>query len=92
MVEKNMGTDQQVIIDTFWHKANQAADKGKNEDARAWFECIVELDDRDVDAWLRLADLIPDARERMHCYVHVLEISPGNVQARNGIRTTRRQL
>jgi thioredoxin-like negative regulator of GroEL len=92
MVEETRDTEQQVVIDTFWQKAKQAADKGENEVARAWLEGIVQLDDDDVDAWLRLADLIPDARERMHCYVHVLEISPGNAQARNGIRKTRRQL
>ena len=92
MGEKRTDVDQQVVIDTFWQKANQAADKGRKEDARAWLEGIIELDDDHIEAWLRLADLILDARERMQCYVRVLEISPGNVQARKGIRKTRRQL
>lgn len=92
MVEETQSTDRQVIIEAFWEKANQAADKGQNETARAWLEGIVELDEDAVDAWIRLADLIPDAHERMHCYVRVLEISPGNEQARNGIRRTRKQV
>jgi hypothetical protein len=92
MGEKQTGIEQQIVIDTFWKNANQAADTGKHEDARAWLEGIVELDDNHIEAWLRLADLIPDARERMHCYVRALEISPGNVQARKGIRKTRRQV
>lgn len=92
MVEETPGTDPQVIIDAFWVKANQAADKGENEAARAWLEGIVELNNDDVNAWLRLADLIPDAHERIHCYVRVLEISPGNEHAKSGIRRTRKQL
>jgi hypothetical protein len=92
MNENLADVDQQVIIDTFWQKANQAVDQGRDEDARAWLEGIVELDSGNVEAWLCLADLIPDAHERMHCYVQVLEISPGNAQARNGIRKTRRLL
>ena len=92
MVEETESTDRQAVIEVFWEKANQAADKGEDEAARAWLEGIVELNDDDIGAWLRLADLIPDARERMHCYVRVLEISPRNEQAKSGIRRTRKQL
>lgn len=81
-----------TVIDTFWHKATQAVERGDREEARVWFEGIVELDHANVEAWLRLADLIPDPRERMYCYVHVMELAPGNAQARAGIRQTRREL
>ena len=92
MSEIYADVEQQVIVDTFLQKATQAAAEGNSEQARAWLEGVVELDDDNVDAWLCLADLIPDARERMYCYVHVLEMSPGNAKARAGIRKTRREL
>ncbi len=89
---RQMLEDQQTVLDTFWQQANHSAGAGQNEEARSWLEGIVELDDDNIEAWLRLAELIPDARERMHCYVRVLEISPRNAQARTGIRKTRREL
>ena len=87
-----MTREQKSVIETFWQRATQAAEQGHVEDARAWLEGIVEVDDQNVDAWLWLADLIPDARERMACYIQVLEAAPGNAQARAGIRKTRREL
>ncbi|MBN1935210.1 MAG: hypothetical protein JW934_11120 [Anaerolineae bacterium] len=80
------------IVDTFWQKADRAEAQDDAEDARAWMEAIVELDAANLEAWLRLAELIPDAQERMQCYVHVLEVDPRNVGAREGIRKTRREL
>jgi thioredoxin-like negative regulator of GroEL len=87
-----MDVEQQAIVQTFLQKAAQAAAEGKDEQARAWLEGVVELDDANIEAWLRLAELVPDARERMYCYAHVLEIAPGNAQAKAGIRRARREL
>ena len=84
--------EQQVILASFREKAEQAEAQGKDQEARAWLEGIVELDQTDVDAWLALARLIPDARERMQCYSHVLQIAPGNDQAKLGLRSARRAL
>jgi len=83
---------EQIILATFWEKAKQAAAQGQHEQARAWIEGIVELDGKNVDAWLRLAQLVPDARERMLCYSRVLELAPGNPQAKAGLRRTRREM
>ena len=88
----NKFAEQQAIVETFMQKARQAAAEGKDEQARMWLEGAVELDDDNVEAWLRLAELIPDARERMQCYVRVLELEPGNAKARAGIRKARRNL
>jgi hypothetical protein len=55
-------------------------------------EGIVELDQDNVDAWLALARLISNPRERMLCYTQVLELSPGHPEAKAGLRQTRRQL
>ena len=84
-------SDQQAVLSAFWAKAEQAADQNDVEEARAWMEGIVELDEHNIDAWLRLASFIPDARERMQCYARVLELAPGNTEAKAGLRQARRR-
>ena len=84
--------EQQVILATFRDRAEQAEALGNDQEARAWLEGIVELDETDVDAWLALARLIPDPRERMQCYSQVLQVAPGNDQAKLGLRRARREL
>jgi thioredoxin-like negative regulator of GroEL len=79
------------VLATFWRKAQEAVTQNRQEEARAWMEGIVELDEANVDAWLQLASLIPDTRERMQCYARVLELSPGNPQAKAGLRQARRR-
>ena len=84
--------ERQKVLDTFWEKAEQARAKGDANDARGWLEGMIELDEKNIAAWLRLAELSPDARERMSRYVQVLEFDPKNAEARDGIRKTRRLL
>jgi hypothetical protein len=80
------------VLATFWRKAQEAQDQGQDSQARAWLEGIVELDEGDIDAWLALARLIPDAGERMQYYSEILQRSPGNLEAKQGLRKARRQL
>lgn len=89
MAEK-LDPEKQAIVSTFWERADQAAAENNPEEERAWMEGIVEVDDTNVEAWLRLAALIPDARERMQCYARILELSPGNSQAKQGLRRAMR--
>ena len=84
--------DLEIVLATFWGKANEAQAQGKEEEARGWLEGIVELDQKDPRAWLALARLVPDAQERMQCYSRVLQLSPGNVEAKHGLRQARREL
>jgi thioredoxin-like negative regulator of GroEL len=84
--------DQKAVLETFLAKAEQAAQEGREQQARAWLEGVVELDEENVDAWLALAKLIPDAREQMLCYAQVLQLSPGNAKAKVGLRQARRRL
>jgi hypothetical protein len=84
--------DVETVLATFWGKANEAQAQGNEEGARGWLEGIVELDQNDPGAWLALAKLVPDARERMQCYSRVLQLSPGNVEAKHGLRQARREL
>ena len=92
MSESDTDLELQDILATFWRKSELAEAQGRVEEARAWMEGIVELDEHNVEAWLALARLVPSARERMQCYSTVLQIAPGNEQAKTGLRKTRRQL
>jgi tetratricopeptide (TPR) repeat protein len=82
--------EAQAVVSTFWEKADIAAAQGNDEEARAWLEGVVELDQGNAEAWLRLATLVPDAREKMQCYARVLELDPGNPEAKSGLRQARR--
>ena len=86
------GTELEIVLSTFWDRAHQAQEAGHEYEARAWLEAIVELDTNDVEAWLALAALVPDAREQMLCYSRALELAPGHPQAKQGLRQARRQL
>jgi hypothetical protein len=92
MSETNTASDRDVILDTFWGRWRAAMEQGDDEQARAWLEGIVELDQTNVEGWLALARLIPDPRERMQCYSQVLQLSRGNTEAKEGLRQARRQL
>jgi hypothetical protein len=92
MSEIRQDADLDAVLETFWGKANDAQAQGNEEEARGWLEGIVELDHRDPHAWLALAKLVPNARERMLCYSQVLQLSPGNAEAKDGLRRTRREL
>lgn len=92
MNEIRQDTDLDTVLETFWGKANEAQAQGNEEEARGWLEGIVELDQRDPDAWLALAKLVPNARERMVCYSEVLQLLPGNAEAKDGLRQARREL
>jgi Tfp pilus assembly protein PilF len=92
MSKSTTASEQQAIVDTFLQNAEQAASQGQEEEARAWLEGAVEVDENNVDAWLRLAQVIPDARERMECYGRVLALAPGDSRAKAGLRKTRREL
>jgi len=89
-MESQRDPDTQNVVSVFWEKAQQAAAQQDAESERAWLEGIVELNRTDVAAWLRLASLIADPRERMQCYARVLEISPGHPEAKVGLRNARR--
>jgi thioredoxin-like negative regulator of GroEL len=92
MDEIRQDADLETVLETFWGKASEARAQGNDEEARGWLEAIVELDQHDADAWLALAKLVPDARERMLCYSQVLQLSPGNSEAKDGLRQARREL
>ncbi len=92
MSETKAASDRDVVLNTFWEKSREAREQGNDEQARAWLEGIVELDETNVEGWLVLAQLTPDPRERMQCYSQILQLSPGNDEAKKGLRQARRQL
>ena len=92
MAEVKKDPEQHDVVSTFWQRADQAAAEDKIEEARGWMEGVVELDGENAEAWIRLAGLVPDARERMQCYARALQLDPGNKEAKQGLRRTRRQI
>jgi Tfp pilus assembly protein PilF len=92
MSETETASDRDTVLETFWAKSREAIEEGNDEQARAWLEGIVELDRDNAEGWLALAQVTPDARERMQCYSRVLQLSPGNNEAKMGLRQARRQL
>src|SRR5512137_1084421 len=42
---------------------------------------VLHRNGRNIDAWLLLADLLEDPRERKDCYKQVLKLDPDNSQA-----------
>src|SRR5512135_2805161 len=42
---------------------------------------VLHRNGRNIDAWLLLADLLEDPRERKDCYKQVLKLDPNNQQA-----------
>ncbi len=47
---------------------------------------VLHRNGRNVDAWMLLADLLEDPRERKDCYKQVLKLNPNNQQAQLQIR------
>ena len=92
MSETETAADRETVLETFWEKSRAAMAQDDDERARAWLEGIVELDADNVEGWLALARVTPDPRERMLCYSRILQLAPGNSEAKRGLRETRRQL
>lgn len=55
-----------------------AAKAGQNDQARTLLQQSLRLDPSNEAAWIWLASLARDQRERLFCFQKVLEINPGN--------------
>lgn len=64
----------------------QAVDEGNLQQARLIFEAILQETPRSEDAWLGLAEVLPDTEDKRICYDNVLKIDKDNRAAREGLR------
>jgi tetratricopeptide (TPR) repeat protein len=68
-----------------------AAKGGRREEARQILLHIVELDERNEQAWLWLSGVVDGREDRRVCLENVLAINPDNFHARQGLRHLDRQ-
>jgi tetratricopeptide (TPR) repeat protein len=63
-----------------------AAKAGRREEARQVLLHVVELDERNEQAWLWLSGVVDSREDRRVCLENVLAINPDNPHARQGLR------
>lgn len=68
-----------------------AAKAGRREEARQILLHIVELDERNEQAWLWLSGAVDGREDRRVCLENVLAINPNNAHAQQGLRHLNRQ-
>jgi len=66
-------------------RGQAAARVGRREQARGYLRGAVELDPKNVEAWLDLAGVEDDPARKRACFQTVLDVDPGNEQARLGL-------
>ncbi|MDM8531087.1 hypothetical protein QUF63_07930 [Anaerolineales bacterium HSG25] len=67
-------------------EAKQAADQGLLQQARLMYEAILQENNRSEEAWLGLAEVVPDKEQQQQCYQKVLRINPRNARAKDALR------
>ena len=73
-------------------RGRAAARAGQRARARRYFAAVLEIDARQADAWLARAAVVDDPQEKLAHLARVLELDPGNRQAREAIRSARREV
>jgi tetratricopeptide (TPR) repeat protein len=63
-----------------------AAKAGQNDQARTLLQQSIRLEPNNEAAWIWLASIARDQRERLFCFQKLLEINPGNETALNALR------
>jgi tetratricopeptide (TPR) repeat protein len=69
-----------------------AAKAGRREEARQILLHVVELDERNEQAWLWLSGVVDACEDRRVCLENVLTINPENSHARQGLHRLDRQV
>lgn len=63
-----------------------AAKAGQNDQARTLLQQAIRLEPNNEAAWIWLASIARDQRERLFCFQKLLEINPNNETALNALR------
>jgi hypothetical protein len=66
-------------------KGIEAARENKREEARGYFEQVVELDEKNEKGWFWLASVVDSDDERKICLGNVLHINPNNERAKRAL-------
>jgi tetratricopeptide (TPR) repeat protein len=63
-----------------------AAKSGRRDQARELLMGVIEVDERNEQAWLWLSGVVDTDEDRLICLENVLTLNPDNVRARAGLR------
>lgn len=63
-----------------------AIERGNLQQARLIFEALLQENPRSEDAWLGLAEVLTETKDKRICYENVLKINKNNQAAREGLR------
>ncbi|MBN1936307.1 MAG: hypothetical protein JW934_16695 [Anaerolineae bacterium] len=69
-----------------------SAKSGQRAQAREALALAVELDEKNVSAWLWLSGVVNDLQDREVCLQNVLDLDPGHAAARKGLEQIQAQL
>lgn len=81
---------QRQRVDELLKAAVTAAERGQRDHARKLFTRVVQLDERRVEAWIWLAELVPDLDDREICLENALALDPQNEAVRKDLERVRR--
>jgi tetratricopeptide (TPR) repeat protein len=73
-------------------RGQAAARVGRRDEARETLRRAVQLDPDNTQAWLALAGVEDDPVEKIACFEKVLDLDPGNVEARLGLEMLQPEL
>jgi hypothetical protein len=66
-------------------QAVNAANAGRKEEARRLLERVLDVEERNEQAWLWLSSVVDEDEDRIICLENVLTINPRNEAARKGL-------
>src|SRR6476469_3368712 len=78
-------------VSTLLHQAMEALTRGDKPSARDLLTSVLELDDRNEQAWLWLSGAVDSPAEQRICLENVLTINPGSTAAKQGLAYLEKQ-
>jgi tetratricopeptide (TPR) repeat protein len=66
-------------------RGKAAARVGRLDEARQYLDRAVELAPDDIEAWLALASVEQDPKQKLACFETILALDPDNIEARLGL-------
>jgi hypothetical protein len=76
-------------VQTTLQQAIDAAKAGRKEEARRLLENVLDVEERNEQAWLWLSSVIDEDEDRIICLENVLTVNPRNEAARKGLAALR---
>ena len=91
MARRGLAMLQRQKAQELMREGTAAAQSGQRERARELLTRVVELDEKNVAAWLWLSDVVDSLAERQACLENVLSLDPYNDAASRGLALLEKQ-